>query len=224
MNASDLSAPQFVLYRRVSSDAQRVSGLGLIAQMEEMQTYLQGQQNHSVIADLVEVQSGKDDKNRPVLKEAMDLANSTGAVLLVSRLCRLSRDLEFVAGLMKSKVKFRIATNPHADEFTIGIYALIGMKERQEIGRRTSQALQAAKRRGVRLGIAGANNIKKANEAKVSAANAFAIKIQPLVQPLRDAGQTFQQIADALNGMGITTPNGKQFYPASVRNYTLRFQ
>lgn len=213
-----------MLYRRVSSDAQRVSGLGLMAQMEEMQTYLGSQQNHSVIADLVEVQSGKDDKNRPVLKEAMDLANSTGAVLLVSRLCRLSRDLEFVAGLMKSKVKFRIATNPHADEFTIGIYALIGMKERQEIGRRTSQALQAAKRRGVRLGIAGANNIKKANEAKVSAANAFAIKIQPLVQPLRDAGQTFQQIADALNGMGITTPNGKQFYPASVRNYTLRFQ
>ena len=220
----DLSAPQFVLYRRVSSDAQRVSGLGLEAQMEEMQTYLGSQQNHSVIADLVEVQSGKDDKNRPVLKEAMDLANSTGAVLLVSRLCRLSRDLEFVAGLMKSKVKFRIATNPHADEFTIGIYALIAMKERQEIGRRTAQALHAAKRRGVRLGIAGANNIKKANEAKVSAANAFAIKIQPLVQPLRDAGQTFQQIADALNGMGITTPNGKQFYPASVRNYTLRFQ
>ena len=213
-----------MLYRRVSSDAQRVSGLGLMAQMEEMQTYLQGQQNHNVIADLVEVQSGKDDKNRPVLQEALELASKTGSVILVSRLCRLSRDLEFVAGLMKSKVKFRIATNPHADEFTIGIYALIGMKERQEIGRRTSQALQAAKKRGVRLGVAGANNIKKANKAKISAANAFALKIQPLVQPLREAGQTFQQIADALNGMGITTPNGKQFYPASVRNYTLRFQ
>ena len=191
--------------------------------MDEMQRYLHGQQNYSVIADLVEVQSGKDDKNRPVLQEAMDLANSTGAVLLVSRLCRLSRDLEFVAGLMKSKVKFRIATNPHADEFTIGIYALIGMKERQEIGRRTSRALQVAKRRGVRLGTAGARNIKKANEAKVSAANAFALKIQPMVEPLKEAGKTFQEIADALNSMGIKTPTGKSFYPASVRNYTLRF-
>ena len=74
----------FVLYRRVSSDAQRVSGLGLMAQMEEMQTYLGKPAEPHVIADLVEVQSGKDDKNRPVLKEAMDLANSTGAVLLVS--------------------------------------------------------------------------------------------------------------------------------------------
>ena len=219
----DLSAPQFVLYRRVSSDAQRISGLGLEAQMDEMQGYLHGQQNYSVIADLVEVQSGKDDKNRPVLQEALELASKSGAVVLVSRLCRLSRDLEFVAGLMKSKVKFRIATNPHADEFTIGIYALIGMKERQEIGRRTSQALQAAKRRGVRLGTAGARNIKKANEAKVSAANSFALKIQPLVEPLREAGKTFQEIADALNSMGIKTPQGKSFYPASVRNYTLRF-
>ena len=85
---------------------------------------------------------------------------------------------------MKSKVKFRIATNPHADEFTIGIYALIAMKERQEIGRRTAQALHIAKRRGVRLGIAGANNIKS-KRGKDICINAFAIKIQPLVQPLR---------------------------------------
>ena len=155
----------------------------LEAQMDEMQRYLHGQQNYSVIADLVEVQSGKDDKNRPVLQEAM--IRKLNWCSASNRLCRLSRDLEFVAGLMKSKVKFRIATNPHADEFTIGIYALIGMKERQEIGRRTSRALQVAKRRGVRLGTAGARNIKKANEAKVSAANAFALKIQPMVEPLK---------------------------------------
>ena len=192
--------------------------------MQEIQTYLAGQQNHTVIADLVEVESGKDDQNRPVLQEALQLASKSGAVVLVSRLCRLSRDLEFVAGLMKSKVKFRIATNPTADEFTIGIYALIGMHERKEIGRRTSQALQAAKRRGVQLGTAGSRNIKKANEAKVSAANSFALKIQPLVEPMREAGKTFQEIADALNSMGIKTPQGKSFYPASVRNYTLRFQ
>ena len=109
--------------------------------MQEIQTYLAGQQNHTVIADLVEVESGKDDQNRPVLQEALQLASKSGAVVLVSRLCRLSRDLEFVAGLMKSKVRFRIATNPTADELTIGIYAVMGMHERKEIGRRTRQAL-----------------------------------------------------------------------------------
>ena len=219
----EFSKPQFVLYRRISTQSQAVSGLGLDAQMQEIQTYLAGQQNHTVIADLVEVESGKDDQNRPVLQEALQLASKSGAVVLVSRLCRLSRDLEFVAGLMKSKVRFRIATNPTADELTIGIYAVMGMHERKEIGRRTRQALAAAKARGVRLGTTGSRNIKKANEAKVSAANSFALKIQPLVEPLREAGQTFQQIADALNSMGIKTPQGKSFYPASVRNYTLRF-
>ena len=191
--------------------------------MEEIQGYLRSQQNHNVIADLVEVESGKDDQNRPVLLEAMELASSTGAVLLVSRLCRLSRDLEFVAGLMKSKVRFRIATNPTADELTIGIYAVMGMHERKEISRRTKQALAVAKSRGIKLGTAGARNIKKANEAKIQQADSFALKIQPLVEPLRDAGKTFQEIANILNGMGIQTPQGKCFYPASVRNYTLRF-
>ena len=191
--------------------------------MQEIQTYLAGQQNHTVIADLVEVESGKDDQNRPVLQEALELASKSGAVVLVSRLCRLSRDLEFVAGLMKSKVRFRIATNPTADELTIGIYAVMGMHERKEIGRRTRQALAVAKARGVKLGTAGSRNIKKANDAKISAANSFAQKIQPLVEPLREAGKTFQEIADALNAMGIKTPQGKSFYPASVRNYTLRF-
>ncbi|MAR06665.1 MAG: hypothetical protein CL862_06155 [Cyanobium sp. NAT70] len=73
------------------------------------------------------------------------------------------------------------------------------------------------------LGGAGSRNIKKANEAKVSATNTFAKTIQPLVEPLRDAGKTFQEIADVLNAMKIQTPSGKCFYPASVRNYTLRF-
>lgn len=218
----ELLKPQFVLYRRISTQSQAVSGLGLEAQMQEIQMYLVSQEHHVIIADLVEVESGKNDQNRPVLQEALELASKSGAVVLVSRLCRLSRDLEFVAGLMKSKVKFRIATNPTADELTIGIYAVMGMHERKEISRRTRQALAVAKARGIKLGTAGAQNIKKANEAKIEAAEAFARKIRPVVEPLRVSGKTYQEIADILNEMNIKTPQGKTFYPASVRNYTIR--
>jgi len=216
---------KFVLYRRVSSSQQGNSGLGLEGQATEIQVFLDGYRGaYEVVEDLVEVESGKDHLNRPVLQGAMKIAVRTGATILVSRLCRLSRDLEFIAGLMKnSKVSFRIATNPHADEFTIGIYAVMGLQERKLIGLRTKAALAAAKARGVKLGTTGSQNIKKANEAKISAANSFALKIQPVVEPLREAGKTFQEIADALNTMGIKTPQGKSFYPASVRNYTLRF-
>lgn len=219
---TDLSKPGFILYRRVSTKSQGASGLGLESQLAEIQTYLASQTNYNVVANLVEVQSGKDDRNRPVLQEALELASSEGAVILVSRLCRLSRDLEFVAALMKSKVQFRIATNPSADELSIGIYAVMGMHERKMIGIRTKAALAAAKARGVKLGTSGSQNIKKANEAKVHAAEAFAQRIRPLVEPLRSSGRTYQEIADILNEMDIKTPQGKIFYPASVRNYTIR--
>ena len=215
---------KFVLLRRVSSSQQEKSGLGLLAQMTEIQTYLAGQQSVGITADLVEVESGgKDLDERPVLNEALEIASKTGSVILVARLCRLSRDLELIAGLMKRDVQFRIATNPSADELTIGIYALMAMHERKEIGRSTRQALAEAKRRGVKLGTAGSRNIKKANDAKISAANTFAAKLQPLVMPLREAGKTFNEIADVLNQMNVKTPQGKKFQATQVRRYTLRF-
>ena len=96
----------------------------------------------------------------------------------------------------------------------------MAMHERIEIGRRTRQALAEAKRRGVKLGTAGSRNIKKANDAKISAANTFAAKLQPLVMPLREAGKTFNEIADVLNQMNIRTPQGKKFQATQVRRYT----
>ena len=215
---------KFVLLRRVSTKSQQASGLGLSAQMTEIENYLKGQQSYEITADLVEVESGgKELEDRPILQEAMKVAANTGSIILCARLCRLSRDLELVAKLMKSKVKFRIATNPTADELTIGIYALMAMHERKEIGRRSRQALAELKSKGKKLGIAGPRNIKKANEAKIAAANSFAQKLQPLVEPLRDAGKTFDEIAEILNKMGIRTAQGKYFGATQVRRYTLRF-
>ena len=215
---------RFVLLRRVSSKSQEASGLGLDAQMTEINSYLQTIPGASVEADLVEVASGgKELSERPVLAQAMDLAAKSESVILVSRLCRLSRDLEFVAGLMKSKVRFRIATNPGADELTIGIYAVMARHERLEIGRRTRQALAAAKARGVRLGAAGAQNIEKANERKIQRADQFAATLRPVVEPLREAGKTFQEIAEILNHMGMVTAHGKKFGASTVHRITMRY-
>ena len=191
MDASTCQKPRFILYRRVSSSQQGKSGLGLGAQQQEIRSYLAGQHSYEVVADLVEVESGKDHQNRPVLQEAMDLAANTDSVILVSRLCRLSRDLEFIAGLMKSsKVKFRIATNPTADELSIGIYAVMGLHERKEIGRRTRQTLAVAKARSE---VAGARNIKKANDAQRNG-NAFASQLEPLVRLCVNQARLFSKL------------------------------
>ena len=44
----------------------------------------------------------------------------------VSKLCRLSCDAAFVLTLMKdASFRFRVATMPSADNFQLGIYALL---------------------------------------------------------------------------------------------------
>ena len=213
-----LQKNQFISYRRCSTRSQGQSGLGLDAQKKSIDDYLTAVDGE-LIKDVVEVASGKDDSNRPQLQNAIQLARTSGATIVVSKLCRLSRDLEFIARLMKdSKVRFRISTMRDADEFSISIWACMVHKERQEISIRTKDALRAAKRRGVRLGIAGKENIKKCNVRKIQLADSFAIKMNNIIQPLRDSGHTLQGIADVLNASGVKTPRGCLYTPTAVRN------
>ena len=214
---------RFVSLLRVSTKSQGHDGHGIAAQRRDINLFLQQQESPEVIAELVEVESGATTE-RPVLEEALALCRKDSAALLVQKVDRITRDMEVLARIVKDKrVELRAASLPNADNFQIHLFGCLAAQEREFISQRTKAALAAAKERGVQLGTAGARNIKKANEAKTSAANSFALKIQPMVEPLREAGKTFQEIADVLNSMGVKTPTGKSFYPSSVRNYTLRF-
>jgi|TARA_Y100000289_G_C3801281_1_gene89108 hypothetical protein len=88
----------------------------------------------------------------------------------------------------------------------------------------TRKGLQRARERGVRLGSRDGANFEKANKVKIKNANEFSKKLEHIIKPLRESGRTFQEIADTLNEMGIKTPLGKCFYPASVRNYFVRIK
>jgi DNA invertase Pin-like site-specific DNA recombinase len=54
---------------------------------------------------------------------------------------------------MESGVEFVAVDNPHANKLTVHILAAVAEHERELISERTRVALQAAKARGVRLGI-----------------------------------------------------------------------
>ena len=206
---------RFITYARVSTQSQGKSGLGLEAQQRDLDMYLSQVPVHKVTQSFVEVESGKNDANRPMLQEALELARRTGQILLVSKLCRLSRDAAFVLTLMKdTSVRFRVATMPSADNFQLGIYALLNQQEREQISARTKAALAAAKARGVKLG--NPQNLKRTNEKRHQLALQRAQQLASVVVPLRQAGQTLQQIADALNGMGLKTARGGHFHPYSV--------
>src|SRR3954447_17458017 len=141
---------RFISYLRVSTNRQGRSGLGLVAQRKAVDDYLNGGE-WSVIAELVEVESGKRD-DRPKLAEALTLCRLHNAILVIAKLDLLSRDAHFLLGLQKAGVRFVAADMPEANELVVGIMVVVAQAERKMISARTKAALAAAKARGVRLG------------------------------------------------------------------------
>ena len=173
----------------------------------------------TLVTEVTEVESGKDEHNRPLLQEALKRCRSTGETLLVAKLCRLSRDAAFVLTLMKdSKVRFKVAAMPQADNFQLGIWAVLNMQEREQISRRTKEALAAAKARGVKLGGTGGAHASLAgmNAARKRKAEEHKATVRPLATHLRKQGMTLQAIADTLNASGSKTAAGGEWRPVQV--------
>jgi DNA invertase Pin-like site-specific DNA recombinase len=74
------------------------------------------------------------------------------ARLAIAKLDRLSRNVAFIATPLEKKVDFIAVDNPHATKFNLHILAAVAEFERDAISRRTTEALAAAKARGVKLG------------------------------------------------------------------------
>ena len=77
-----------------------------------------------VVGEFCDVLSGMDSDNRPKFSRRLDLAKRTGAQLLVSKLDRLSRDVEFIARTMK-EATLKVAAMPNADPFQMHIFAAL---------------------------------------------------------------------------------------------------
>ena len=81
----------------------------------------------------------------------MKHAALVGGRILVGKLDRLSRDLNFITNLQKNRVDFVVSDMPHCDSFTIHIYGALAQREREMISSRTKQGLAAAKAKGMSL-------------------------------------------------------------------------
>ncbi|WP_412559220.1 recombinase family protein [Thalassospira sp. MIT1370] len=216
---------RYVIYKRVSTADQGRSGLGLEAQARDLALYLEtySPEPFEVIAEYVDVQSGKDD-DRPELTKAIDHAKRDKAVLLVAKLDRLSRKVSFISQLMEDKrLDFRVASMPSADKFQLHIYAALAEQERDFISQRTKAALKQAKLRGQKLGGIRDKTMKR-NEALKAQADIRAHKLEGIVKPLREQGATLRDIAASLNAAGISTPRGGDWQAVQVKRLLERLQ
>ena len=208
---------KYVTNKRVSGGENQKSGLGLDAQERDIQLFLANYSEtpFELIGEFVEVQTGTDD-SRPELRAAIALAKQHKAVLVVSKLDRLSRKVSFIASLMEEKdLDFKVAEMPYATAFQLHIYAALAAQEIEFISSRTKAALQEAKRRGVRLG-APVQHIDSLAAAKKDKALKDAQKVVGVLLPLKAAGSSLRHICDVLNASGARTSRGGNFHPSLV--------
>lgn len=130
-----MAGGNFVAYYRVSTDRQGKSGLGLEAQQKAVEDYLNGG-SWRLVASFTEVESGRNN-GRPELTKALAACRVHNATLVIAKLDRLSRNARFLLELQEAGVRFVAVDMPHADNFTVGVLALVAQKEAEMISQRT---------------------------------------------------------------------------------------
>lgn len=206
----------FILYRRVSTNRQGQSGLGLESQDETVRRYVQGQDG-TVVGEFVEVESGKNN-DRPQLTVALNECRRLKATLVVAKLDRLSRNAEFLLRLQNGNVDFVCCDCPNVDRFTVGILALVAQRERELISERTKSALAQAKKRGVRLGTKNPKRqVRLMVEGYRRQKDEFVSKVRPIIDEIKQSGvETLSGIALCLTRRGIPTRTGKTVWFGST--------
>jgi DNA invertase Pin-like site-specific DNA recombinase len=207
-----------IAYIRVSTARQGKSGLGLEAQQVALAHFAQAE-GYDLIQTFTEVETGKGAdalERRPQLAEALRVAKRRKAPVVVAKLCRLSRDVAFIAGLMAQRVPFIVTElGADADPFMLHIYAALAEKERRLISQRTKEALAAKKAQGVRLGGLNASGV-----ASRDAALERAERLRPVLAEL--VGLTNGKIASELNARNVLTPEGGPWHAVTVRRVLQR--
>lgn len=207
---------KFVAYHRVSTAKQGQSGLGLEAQQQAVELFVEGK-NGEVIASFTEVESGKK-ADRPELEKALKRCRLTGATLVIAKLDRLSRDVEFIAKMQKGAVEFVCCDMPEANSLTIGLMAIMAQHEREAISQRTKAALKAAKARGVVLGnptlhLVRNTDMTRALEVRLQNAATRNNELRNVISEMEaeQGAMSSRELARALNDAGYRTARGKEF-------------
>ena len=224
-------ASRFIAYYRVSTIQQGRSGLGLEAQREVVQKYLNGG-SWALLAEYVEIESGRKD-TRPQLTEALTHCRVTGATLIVAKIDRLARNKRFlesvVEGTGDAGVVFcdlpKIPAGP-VGKFLLQQMAAVAELEAGLISERTKAALAAAKARGKKLGgNRGGPKVDPAQGrlARSRVADDYAREVGPIaLTALNGAGGSYSAVAAALSARGIRTSRGGIWTRSAVRSLLLR--
>jgi len=204
-------AKRVISYRRVSTEEQSDSGKGLDAQAASIAAAatIGGWE---IVAELTDagISGAVAPEKRPALAEALAMVSAGEAdAIAVAKLDRATRSVADLLNIIDRSndegwafiaLDIGVDSSTPTGRMVSTIIGSVAEYERILIGTRTSEALQAAKRKGSRLGRPVTLD-QSTRERIVSE---------------RESGRTLTAISDDLNSEGVPTARGGRWYPTTV--------
>jgi len=200
-----------VIYRRVSTDEQAASGLGLEAQYDTCENHAaaRGWSPVAVFTDSG-VSGSVPLRSRPAGAQAVEMAKALGAILLVAKMDRLGRDAVDRLTTLRDAADegWRIeapdmggidSATPEG-KLVHGMMASVAEYERELTRARTRAAMRAKIRRGERVGMP-----PQVDPAAVERA-----------RTLRASGLSYADIAACLDDEGFVPPRASRWHRKTV--------
>lgn len=133
----------FVIYTRVSTKKQGASGLGLEAQLAICRDFI-ARSGGEEVAHFKDVESGTH-RDRPGLWAAIDYCKSNSCELVIAKLDRLARDVEFTFKVIRTGIQIHFCDMPIMNTMVLGVFASVAQYERELCSGRTKSALKEIK-------------------------------------------------------------------------------
>lgn len=208
-------------YARVSTKKQGLDGLGMEDQIKQIKDYAK-RNNLTIIKIFKETESGnKTDKHRPELSKAISQSKINKCKLVIARIDRLSRNVEFTYKLLNSKVDFVCIDMPQANTMTIGFMSVIAQNYRDQVSANTKRALARKKENGDKLGNV-INLVKHRDKGRITHkqnCSKFATDKLQMIKGFMSTGVTsYKGLADLLNKHQVPTMRAKKWYPTTIKN------
>lgn len=224
---------KYVAYYRVSTQKQNLSHLGMEAQRKMCNDFVTSK-GGAIVKEFEDVESGKS-QTRQGLWSAIEFCKTNNMPLVIAKLDRLARDVEFTFKIINTGVEIHFTDMPMVNTMILGVFASVAQYERELISSRTKQALQAKKARGetwhrnsdtTKASRVSADN--RIEDARNDQANLFFYKYWKAYAE-RNADKEknkayYNQLANELNALGQRTCKGLEYTGQIVQNRIVRMR
>ena len=205
----------------------------LIAQLEKCKAFAEKHGLTILAVRKDEKKTGRN-ANRAGLTQAIAECRRCGAILLLSKLDRLSRSVAYISALMESGIEFLAVDSPYANRLTVHILAAVAEDEARRVSERTSEAMISMQKRGRMVGGVPPFGWKQGRAFQVQRGKIEVTRymlevdeeeqgVLARVRELAAGGALCDyQIAKTVRDEGLTARNEKPICPVKVRRWIQR--